>query len=125
MRHRVGLEAQRSLAVERHDVVPAEHRRLAAVPRERVPPAGDAGRDEHRGAEAVRLEHGQRVVAHVGEAVVERQPDGPRRQLLRVEQRQRLEQVDHAIAPAARKSICSRKRAGGTASGSPSSATRW
>ena len=43
-------------------------------------------------------EHGQRVLGHVGEAVVEGEADRPRRQLTGLEQPERLDQVDDAVA---------------------------
>ncbi len=97
VRDRVGLEGQHR-AVERDDVVPAQHRRLARVPAERGGPAGHAGRHEHGGPELPLLQDRQRVLGDVAVAVVEAERDDVVEPLARRQQPGGLDHVDDPVA---------------------------
>ena len=77
MRERVRLEAERPLAVEVDDLVPAEHRRLGAVPPEGRPPVDDRRRDEDGCPKAALGKERLGLLRHVHEPVVEAEADRP------------------------------------------------
>src|SRR5512133_3984704 len=75
MGDRMRSELQRAPTVEGAYLLPVEHRRRIVVPAERLPPVDDSRGQEDGGREPVAFEYGERVVGHIGVAVVETEPD--------------------------------------------------
>ena len=84
--------------VELDDLLPAEQRRLLAVPRERSASVRDPGGDEDGGPEAVVGEHGKSVLGHVEAPVVEAQPDRALGRLPAVEEIGDLADVEDPVS---------------------------
>ncbi len=97
VRERVRLEAERPLAVEVDDLVPAEHRRLRAVPPEGRPPVDDRRRDEDGRPKAALGQQRLRLLGHVDEPVVEAEADRPAARNSLVDQLRGLDDVDDAV----------------------------
>src|SRR5206468_5646908 len=98
MSQRVGFEAEGAVAIELDDVIPGEKRWcLLSVPRERRRAVGNRRRDEHGRPKASLGENRKSVLPDVEEAVVERQGNGSRERLARVEEVDRGQDVDDPV----------------------------
>ena len=75
-----------------------EHGRLHVVPAKRALAVDHSGGDEHGGAKAELLQHGEGLVGHIAEAVVEAEPDGQPREGAGAQEIDRLDYVEHAVA---------------------------